>query len=465
MGHFSHNCKLTGVPITGGQPVVLIVMKMIDNLYDNSEEHLRKYGSCYMCSNESTRLKFSPVWFPIFGDYDDYGGIKNIIEDDNTKILEEYYGLTIDEIMGIVCSGRKDDGYDGGLKIIKKPIVIPEDWLENEDHFHYYQRTQNDPQPFDGKYPDSPGGKYRVYRDGKMVETTKEEYDADFKLIHDQYARYQKWKNENPDPIDDYGHPSYEEKYIDLLTYSGMWVHGKVYEELTKNKKVNDWYDSLELGTPALLNALGFVQGEKTDAERYNIPFTKDGLTVYSDGTWLHDEGNVGLYRLRDLKKYCATKGLTLDITELEGKDAIEQTYDYLLPLYSVPLTEKEKRQRIKEASSNPELLSSMFRGDILNFSDERDRMPRLFLNTSRYGRINNPLTTIYLRAAKEGKLRSNLVEFWRFDAYMYVCGEYYEIVGTGPQDGDHEMVMKVLQVATSVLNDVLKERSQWDDD
>ena len=106
-----------------------------------------------------------------------------------------------------------------------------------------------------------------------------------------------------------------------------------------------------------------------------------------------------------------------------------------------------------------------MFRGDILNFSDERDRMPRLFLNTSRYGRINNPLTTIYLRAAKEGKLRSNLVEFWRFDAYMYVCGEYYEIVGTGPQDGDHEMVMKVLQVATSVLNDVLKERSQWDDD
>jgi hypothetical protein len=65
MGHYSHTCKLSGIPITGGEPVVLIAMSINANRYDNSEKSLTKYGTCYQCSNDSTRLKFSPCWFPI----------------------------------------------------------------------------------------------------------------------------------------------------------------------------------------------------------------------------------------------------------------------------------------------------------------------------------------------------------------------------------------------------------------
>ncbi len=71
MGHFSHSCKLTGLPITGGSPVVLIVMKHRNSLYDNSEDSLKKYGKTYMCSNEGIRLKYMPCWFPIHGTYDE----------------------------------------------------------------------------------------------------------------------------------------------------------------------------------------------------------------------------------------------------------------------------------------------------------------------------------------------------------------------------------------------------------
>ena len=41
-----------------------------------------------------------------------------------------------------------------------------------ESHFDKYQRITGDKMPFNGNYPDSPGNKYRVYRNGKMVKAT-----------------------------------------------------------------------------------------------------------------------------------------------------------------------------------------------------------------------------------------------------------------------------------------------------
>jgi hypothetical protein len=87
-------------------------------MYDNSDETLVKYGKTYMCSNDGPRMKYSPCWFPIKGDYDTYGGLENIIEDDNTKAIEEHYGLTIHQILGVITSGRKDDGFDDSLDCV-----------------------------------------------------------------------------------------------------------------------------------------------------------------------------------------------------------------------------------------------------------------------------------------------------------------------------------------------------------
>lgn len=84
MGHYSMNCKLSHLPITGGTPAVLIIMTPVKNLYNNSEKSLQTYGSTCLVSNDGPRLKFIPCWFPIRGTYNDYGGLEDIIEDDNT---------------------------------------------------------------------------------------------------------------------------------------------------------------------------------------------------------------------------------------------------------------------------------------------------------------------------------------------------------------------------------------------
>lgn len=73
-----------------------------------------------------------------------------------------------------------------------------------EGHLKLYERVTGDFMPFgDNCYPDISGrnkGGYTVIRNGKRREATKDEYNEDFKKIHDQYQRYQLWSVENPQP-------------------------------------------------------------------------------------------------------------------------------------------------------------------------------------------------------------------------------------------------------------------------
>jgi len=209
-------------------------MRLNNNLYDNSEESLRQYGKTSMVSNDGPRLKFCPVWFPIHGTYDDYGGLEDIIEDENTRLLEKYYSLTIQEIVDVVTCNRKDDGYSDSLKAVK-----------------------------------------------------------------DKRKK------------DEYNNPKYLDKYKELLSYSGMWIHGDVYKKITELPHIDD-YDKLDLGTPQLLKHLGFKHlrtHNEPDDNRYNQVYEKDGLLVRSDGTWIKVSGNEGIYTLKQFKKYCEKNG------------------------------------------------------------------------------------------------------------------------------------------------------------
>lgn len=479
MGHFSHNCKLTGLPITGGTPVALIVMQMSNALYENSEDSLRKFGTTYMCSNDGTRLKFKPIWLPIKGDYDDYGGITNIIEDDNTKMLEKYYDLSIYEIMAVVTSGRKDDGYDDALKVIKEDVTYPEDWIEGENHFKYYQRTQNDPMPFgNGIYPDCSGkdGGFTIVRDGERIEASKEQYDADFKLIHEQYARYQEWSKNNPDPEDDYKNAKYKDRYKELITYSGMWVHGEVYDKIANSKSNSYRFSSdMDLGSPELLEYLGFKYDGKSKDPRYNKKFTKDDFTVYTDGTWIR--GNV--YSLKDFKKLCKENGTNINIKEIKKWTGTEQLLALVVPKMDVPMSRidkmadvKAKLAKIKSSGMSQEEENEIMRETLraMTFNQPTHQTYQVLhklLNTATYGmdNIENPFTVEYFKLVKEGKLVKDFGAYWKFDNKMYAMGRYYEPVGTGPQDGEHSDVLEVLKIAQEILEPIVREyEEEWED-
>lgn len=472
MGHFSHNCKLSSLPITSG-PAVLIAMVPSGKLYDNSDESLHKYGKTYLCSNDGPRMKYYPCWLPIKGDYDTYGGLENIQEDANTRALEKYYGLSISELVGIVTCGRKDDGYSDELTVIKKPVEYPDDWVVGEQHFARYQRLTEDKMP---PYPDSPSGKYRVSREGKMVEATKEEYDADMKLVHEHYKRYNTWKETNPDYDDDYGNPQYQERYKDLLKISGMWVHGELYEKLVKIPRI-DYFDRLDLGTPEILTSLGFTETGKSSDERFKRVFEKDGLKINSDGTWINIP-KQHIYSLTQLKKYCESNGVEIDIEEMNKKTKVAQIIDYKIGKIDSLLGDAifnesffDMIDEMEDGEEKTKLLALIEKADLDKKSvtlNARYREIGYYFLSGAYSSYNtvNPMMEEYFQAVKtDPSLRDNIVDFWKFDGYMYDLGRYYEIVGTGPQDGEHKSVLEVVNISKGILEEYLSDYEDDEDD
>jgi hypothetical protein len=470
MGHFSYSCKLTGLPITGGTPVALFPMLMRANLYDNSEEQLRKYGKSSLISNDGPRLRFIPCAFPIFGKYDEYGGIEDIVEDDNTRVLEEHFGLPIAHIVSIMTSHRKDDGYDDCLTDIKNPLVYPDNWKKGEDHIKRYCRLTKDKQP---KWP-------------KGDEKSKE-YKDEMKLYHEHHARYREWCKIDLD-LDNDRNPTYQEKYQPLINMSCMWVHGDVYRQLTDDKR-GGYGDKLDVGNASLLKSLGFEEIENGKDKRYNRQFQKDGKVIKSDGTWVNFP-NEGVYSLTDLKKACAKIGIEIDITEANKKGKIEQIYDYIIQDYEYlvkPTTDSQDYKKLIEEYKalppeklqemmnifevdTPEILAmsiAMFRNDSIGSDRMGGLLKYYFLSTDGYEsrKASNPLMEKYFQSAKQGGLKDNLVRFWIFDGYMFDMGRYYDLIGTSPQDGEHKNVLKVLEIAVNILKPVVDEYEAYNDE
>lgn len=109
MGVINLSCKLSKLPLYNDTPIMLFpIVKMV---------YHTNYGVSYVYNVDS---KYKPFCFPIRGLYDGYGGIKDIIRDDATIVLEQYYDLTIQQICDVITSNRKDDGYDVNLDCIKE---------------------------------------------------------------------------------------------------------------------------------------------------------------------------------------------------------------------------------------------------------------------------------------------------------------------------------------------------------
>jgi hypothetical protein len=369
MGHWSHTCKLSHLPIINGTKVMLFLLKINENMHEYSEESLKKHGSTYMCTNEAVMGRFKPFMFPIRGEYDDYGGITNIVKDENTDMLESKFDLTIDEICAIVTSGRKNDGDDERLAKIIKSI------------------DKND--------------------DGDVV--------------------------------------IYHEKYKPLVALSGMWVHGDFYDKLIASYSRDEVYDNIRIARTPVLKALGFeyVGEDKSGEKRCKFKFKKGNCIIYSDGGW-GIENNI--YSPQDLKEYCESVGEDLDISEFISKSKQQQLYDYVLPELQAKLEALEEGEAINK-------FIFMTGGGMQDYTDV---LQMFDMGMSWYS--YSELSVEYVHLAKNGLFRKHVHELGVFHSAMYCCGKNYDIVGASPQDGDYGGVAWVLNTATDIINNYIKE-------
>ena len=81
MGCWSVYCNISQIAITAGNKCVLLPIK----------ENQGEYGY----------TPYIPATLPIFGKYNEYGGIEEIEENESTKLIEEHFGITIQEFANI----------------------------------------------------------------------------------------------------------------------------------------------------------------------------------------------------------------------------------------------------------------------------------------------------------------------------------------------------------------------------
>lgn len=181
MGSFYTTCSISNLTITEGQKMVSILLvpetlfnqryteahfewrsnryRNIDSVepvisdFDdpNADPKDRTYDSSKLGFEKGLQLDnyFFPFGFPIRGKYYDYGYMRDICRDENVEMLEEYFGISIEDILSFVESSRPNECNPKNIDLLNRMYVthIKEevyDFLSNIKPFSYSSYDDED---------------------------------------------------------------------------------------------------------------------------------------------------------------------------------------------------------------------------------------------------------------------------------------------------------------------------------
>lgn len=433
MGHFSHSCHLSGLPITGNTKAVLLPILPKDGFgYEARHDVLTRCGQSCLVSNDGPNLYFEEMCFPIFGEYDGYGGLTEIEKDDNTEVLEKYFEMSIEEIVSCILDGRKhqfkvdtdDEEDEFGLSESKELLQLnkyPQRILLVRASTTWYRRDVYD--------------KLKVWCSSILIETFSKKEDFRSKI--------------------------------------GLGVHGLLVKlGFTKGEELK----GDRFTTP-------YTKGKVTIYSDGNWISNKKGQM-----------GDFHVYHLSDLKEWMNKKGEDIEIEEFLNMSYNEQVYEIILPsidklkpndrwgservlnmllgrdhysLFSFLDDDKtmlewytESLERFKvmkvEKPEDYKNAINIFKFDPIEYFEKN-------LEEEKKKPFANTIPLVYFKTIKEkgnGFLKKNLG--WHIvKSYYYSTGRFLYPIGTSPQDGDHKGVLTLLEAATSCLKKELAKCSK----
>lgn len=99
MGHFSITCSLTNLAILPGNRCYFLPLHPVPRPQYQGKDYHSPHGELMIVSNEGACDEYVPYLLPILGEYDSYGRLENIVEDENTKHIEKLFGMKISEFI------------------------------------------------------------------------------------------------------------------------------------------------------------------------------------------------------------------------------------------------------------------------------------------------------------------------------------------------------------------------------
>jgi len=117
MGCWNGTCMISNLPIISGEKIKLVILR--------GGISRKEHGSAYVYSHDI----FTPSFFPLSGQYNDYGMIEGVDEDWNYKLIEDYFKKLFGK--KIIADGETKENYTlidildgierGDLKYYGKP--------------------------------------------------------------------------------------------------------------------------------------------------------------------------------------------------------------------------------------------------------------------------------------------------------------------------------------------------------
>lgn len=262
MGSFNVACSISNMSINAGDKVAFI--PLLPNKYakhsGNGKECLPwpdsslVYPHCYL----------NPFCLPIFGKYNDYGSVEEIEHDTNTKTVEKYLGITIEQLVKVCTCGRSVTDYMSESFQLLTPEPIKkavEDYSYNFNSAYLellgFKRVGPSGQAwYDFQEKDFPYlvklvGNYKydpnrtwvspprvidfgyeiIDHEGKVVVSKPDGYDAKEELLRDIQKLTKYWIHI----------PKEKQELANLLIrMSGMFVHRDIYDKFVATNKHSD---------------------------------------------------------------------------------------------------------------------------------------------------------------------------------------------------------------------------------
>ena len=425
------------------------------------------YANCY----------YNPFSLPIEGSYNDYGSLEDITENDNTKAIEKFFGITIQQFVDCVTGNHRSwhDHFSG----VHEAYAIDKKLLGNYDVQLSVKLLEKlgfvnvkggywkfGKLPYEVKLKPAEGKNdyvgFILYNNAGTIifETDEHCYNAK-ETLFEQFNRATNYY---------LGITPENQERVGLLTrLSGMFVLKDIYDGLSQHNSArtkNSWHNGTVASgylTAAVLLDLGFelkkaqVQSPRFNDRKCDI-YVKSGSAVEValepfGSTLIKGKNKTDVYRVHQFTDVWEDMtGEKLDIKKYETMFVIDEQYE----TYKARLVNAEKLSKAKKIKGNDKLDKSLAELEMMMASMR-------FSNTHLGGFFKDweHFEDLYKPFIAKGKLKEDIRWYTLFYTSMYSNNRFFFPAMNGEQHGNDEESAFLLRTALKIVEARLKRREE----
>lgn len=445
MGCFNVSCAVSHITIHEGDRAFLFPLlpkrTYYDDLIGNPDDGITRLGpaSNILYPDDC----FVQLSFPIEGLYDDYGSLDHIVHNDNTKAIEEFFGITIEQFVALVTENRGKNAYDPYDEFFEQ-LFTKKELMNNTVSFEAFLLGLGFSECENGFI--SPEGSYAIIKENETYKFSPEpeknflNQDIGHALNnpYDQKGTVLKWHYTQTG-----SYLGVENKKVAILEkISGMFVHGRIYDKMTqKGPSLESNPDEIRL-SKYFLRKFGFEEAKENH-------FCKDDVLVVLgyEAVIKRGQAEATAYNCADfIKQYKKLTNQNGPIYMNKKKVACDLDNNEFLSYSDEEFLFEDMLSAYIEDCQLFGQLDSMIKNNTFSWKKNLPGL-RQFKDWQYFFDIYEPLLL-------NRKIRKEYIEQLLFSHRMYLCNAMYMPTFQGEQGGMDHILKEILKVAVSVIEE-----------